>query len=67
MERGNVILPDLIWQSREVSHAIKSGGKDIMNKEELIQALNDANIDFEIIKDHGDGMHIQVNYDDDEE
>jgi|TARA_B110000503_G_scaffold2246_1_gene2978 hypothetical protein len=38
-----------------------------MNKEELIQALNDANIDFEIIKDHGDGMHIQVNYDEDEE
>ena len=22
-----MILPDLIWQSREVSHAIKSGGK----------------------------------------
>ena len=49
MERGNVILPDLIWQSREVSHAIKSGEKDIMKVKQLLKILKSMKGEQEII------------------
>jgi len=34
-----------------------------MTKDEITLLLMDNDVDFEITYDHGDGMHVVINYD----
>jgi len=37
-----------------------------MTRDEVISLLLDNDIDFEITYDHGDGMHLIINHDEEE-
>ena len=38
-----------------------------MTKEELLKLFDENGIVFQIIMDHGDGVHVHIKYDDEED